>query len=393
MKRLTFKICVLMLITSVSMFGQNKLFAHQETVYSEDFSVEKNDTAILNLENTTVAIENSTDGKIHFDYVIEFSSYSKKDIQSFIKDIKVEASQFENNITLNASSIQNISRVAYELETAFGLTLDDNIFGFGKVNDTIYRKSKDSLVNEISSIKIDNSIIKNLKKLNKKGEKEAIDFSKVKMYKSKFVIKIPAYVKVRIIGKQAQITFLDDIANDVSLSLKKGTVKGKLLSNIYNKFTLNQASFKFEHISGGNFSFDEVSVGKIGTLQNARLNSQFSKLEIGEIQDKVTITDYNSEYWFYNWAKDFERFDMYSEYTKLYFFYPEIHDFALTIVGNNTVNHFDNMTVNMQPTKKDEKFKMLERKSKGKGHFSGEIHLDMVRGVLYSANDTFIKSK
>lgn len=387
MKRLTFKILTLMLITSVSVSAQKK------TVYSKAFSVDKNTTAIFNLDNTTVAFEASRDGKIHFDYTIEFSQYSKKEIQSFLDDIKIEAVLFENKLTLNASSDQNISKVAYQLDAPFGLTMDDVDFKFGRTNDTIRRKSKDSLIREIRGGEFKNLAFKNFKMLGENGEKKDINFKNVKMYKSRFVIKLPAFVKAKIIGNQAQITFIDDVTNEMSMKLKKGTLEGKYLSNSYNNFQINQASFEFEGISGGDFTFDNVTNGKIGSLQNATINSEFSKIEIGEIQDKVTITDYNSEYWFYNWAKDFKRFDLFSEYTKLYFFYPETYDFSLVAVGNNTVNHFENMSINMQPTKGDEKFNMMERKAKGEGHFSGAINLDMVRGILYTANDTFIKTK
>ncbi|WP_299334318.1 hypothetical protein [uncultured Psychroserpens sp.] len=387
MKRLTFKLLTLMLITSVSVSAQKK------TVYSQSFEVNKSTATLLNLENTTVAIEASTDGKVHFDYTIEFSQYSKKEMESFLNDIKIEAVQFENTVTLNASSFQNISKVAYQLDAPFGLTLEDTDFKFGKANDTIQRKSKDSLLQEIRGGEFKNLPFKNLKMLSENGEKKDIDFKRVKMYKSRFVIKLPAFVNVKIIGNQAQISFLDDVTNEISLNLKKGTLEGKYLSNNYNNFKVNDASFEFEGISGGNFSFDNVINGKIGSLQNVSINSEFSKIEIGEIQDKVSITDYNGEYWLYNWAKDFKRFDLFSEYTKLYFFYPETYDFSLSVIGNNTVNHFENMSITMQPTKSDEKFNMMERKAKGQGHFSGAINLDMVRGILYTANETFIKSK
>ncbi|SDS72573.1 hypothetical protein SAMN04515667_2837 [Formosa sp. Hel1_31_208] len=387
MKQLAFKICWLILITSGPIFAQKKV------VYSESFSANKNTQAILNLDNTTVAIETSTDGKIHFNYTVEFSQYSKKEIQSFIDDIKVEAVQFENTLTLHASSYQNISKIAYQLDAPFGLTLDNDEFKIGRANDTIYRKSKDSIIKEIRGGEFKNLMFKNFKMLDKNGEKKAIDFKKVKMYKSRFVIKIPAFINVKIIGNHAQISFLDDVTNEISLNLKKGTLKGKYLSNTYNKFKIDQASFEFEGISGGDFSFDNVTNGKIGSLQDVTINSEFSKIEIGEIRDKVNITDFNGEFWFYNWAKDFNRFDFFSEYTKLYFFYPETYDFSLSVVGNNTVNHFENMSITMQPTKSDKKFNMMERKAKGKGHFSGVINLDMVRGILYTANDTFIKPK
>ena len=60
--KLQFKLIIMMLITSLSVQAQT------EKVYSKTFETDKSTTAIFNLENTTVAIEESTDGKVHFDY-------------------------------------------------------------------------------------------------------------------------------------------------------------------------------------------------------------------------------------------------------------------------------------------------------------------------------------
>ena len=387
MKPLHFKIWMLMLITSVSVLAQKKV------IFSESFTANNLITVILNLENTTVAIENSKDGEVYFDYVIEFSNYSKNDMQAFIDSIKVEAVKFENTIKLETSSISNISKIAYQLNSPFGLTLDDGVFKFGKSNDSIHRKSKDSLILEIRDDDIKNTFLKNLKLLNVKGEKEDIDFSKIKMYKSKFLIKLPDFVKIKITGRQAQITFLDNMTGEISLNLKKGSVKSQLLSNRFSKFQLDQAGFECEAISGGDFTFMNVTDGKIGAIKNTEITSEFSKIEIGEIQDRVSITDFNGEYYFYNWSEDFGRFDFFSEYSKLYLFYPEKHDYSFKVIGNNTVNHFDNLSVTMSPTKTKNKSNMMERKAKGVGHFSGAINMDMVRGILYTSNDIFIKSK
>ncbi|MDG5492074.1 hypothetical protein [Psychroserpens sp. SPM9] len=389
MKRLAFKIWILILITSGSLFAQKK------TVYSEVFSADTNTTVILNFENTTVAIDESTDGKIHMNYTIEFNNYSKKDVQRFIDDINVEANMYDNTLMLKATSLANVSEIAYELEAPLGLTFADDVFSvFSETtNDTIHRKSKDSLISEISGQKVKQAIFKSLKLLSKNGEKKDIDFKKVKMYKSKFVIKLPAYVKVKIIGKQAQISLLKDMTNEISLNLKQGSFQGQYLSNTYNRFMVKQADFKVKGLSGGNYTFDNITGGIIGSVQNAEITSEFAKIEIGEIQDQVTITDFNGEYWFYNWSKNFNRFDLFSEYSKIHFFYPEHYDFSLKVVGNNTVNQFENIAVTMQPTKTDQKFNMMERKAQGVGHFSGAINFDLVRGILFTHNDTFTKPK
>ncbi|MCD2260001.1 hypothetical protein [Psychroserpens luteolus] len=391
MKRSTFKICILMLITSVSMYAQRK------TVYSESFSVDKQTTAIFNLENTTVAIEESRDGKIHFDYTLEFDGYSKKDIKNKLDELDIRAIMFDNHVTLAAKSESQLSKVNYVYDVN-ELVIEYD--GFSKSKDSIMRKSKDSIIREIQSNgrfgKFANAmqyVDNRFKVKDKDGKLRKIRKGDVKIMRNHFVIRIPSFLKLKINGKNAQITMLENTINELSVELKRGYFNAKELLNDYNSFKINDANFKSEGLVGGNYEFNNVSQGLIGSIQEVKITSEFSKIEIGEIREKAFITDFNSEYWFYNWSKDFKRFDLLSEYSKIHFFYPETYDFSMKFIGNNTVNHFDNIAVTMQPTKNGEKFNMVERKAKGEGHFSGAINFDIVHGIIYTANDTFIKPK
>ena len=392
MKRLIFKLCLLMLITSGSMVAQKK------TVYSKVFSADKHTTAIFNIENTTVAIQASKDGKIHFDYSLEFDGYSKKDIEEKLESIQVEATQFSNHVTLIANSITQISNITYAYDAPNGLVLDYDFSN--KANDSIVRKSKDSLLNEIRynafgnmnlpfkyfndrfKTKDDNGNLRNIRKGN------------VKILRSRFVIKIPPYLKLKINGKNAQITMRDDSMNELSVVLKRGYFYAKQLINPYNLFKMENANLRAEAIVGGTYDFNNISEGLIGSMQNVSVSSEFSKIEIGELKEKVAITDFNSEYFFYNWDSNFTRFDLFSEYSKIHLFYPQQTDFSMKVVGNNTKSLYGNkIEINMQPTSKGEKFNMMERKAKGEGHFSGAINFDIVHGIIYNYEDTFTKTK
>ncbi|WP_040282679.1 hypothetical protein [Psychroserpens damuponensis] len=392
MKQLTFKISALMLITSLSVFAQKK------TVYSEQFSADKNTTAIFNLENTTVSIETSTDGKVHFDYSLEFDGYSKKQIEEELEGIKVNATKFENHITLISNSVTQISTVTYSYDSPNGLVLDYD--ASQKANDSIVRKSRDSIVEEIRynafgkikapfkyfndrfKTKDDNGKLKNVRRGN------------IRMLRSQFVIKIPPYLKLKINGKDAQITVRDDCMAELSVVLKRGYFYAKQLINEYNLFKIENANLRAEGIVGGRYDFNNISKGLIGSLQNVKITSEFSKIQIGELKEKVSITDFNSEYFFYNWDSNFKRFDLFSEYSKIHLFYPKVHDFSMKVMGNNTKSMYgDKYVVNMQPTSKGEKFNMMERKAKGKGHFSGAINFDIIHGIIYNYNDTFTASK
>ena len=383
MKLFKSKILVLMLITSITTFAQNEL------IYSKSFDINSSTTAIFNLENTAVAIEESIDDKIHFDYKIEFKNYSKKEIKSFLDNIKVEATMFENNITLDAKNATKVSQTSYAFDTPFGLTLESGFFKTDSMTQKSMRKSKDSIIKLINDESLSKVILKSVKFLDNDNNEKPIDFDKVKMYKSQFVIKLPKSVSLKINAKESQITFRNDMTNELSIDLNKGLFKAKKLINNYNKIKIVKASFKSEKIVGGNYDFINVSNGLIGSVKNININSELSKLEIGEIEKNITITDFNSEYWFYNWSTDFGRFNLYSEYSKIHYFYPE-SDYSLKVVGNNTVNYLGETKITMQPTKNGQKFNMMERKPRKEGVFAGAINFDIVHGVIYSYDDPII---
>ncbi|WP_047547928.1 hypothetical protein [Psychroserpens sp. Hel_I_66] len=392
MKPLTFKISALMLITSITVFAQKK------TVYSENFSADKNTTVIFNLENTTVGIETSTDDKIHFNYSLEFDGYSKKEIEKKLESIKVLATKYDNHITLMANSVTQISNVTYAYDAPNALVIDyDNS---RNANDTIVRKSKDSIVREIRNNNFGKLMAPfayfndKFKTKDDNGNLKSIRKANVKILRSQFVIKIPPYIKLKINGKDSQITMLDDSMNELSVVLKRGFFYAKQLFNNYNEFKIENANFRAEAVIGGNYNFNNISKGLIGSLQDVKLISEFSKLELGQINQNVSITDFNSTYFFYNWDSDFKRFDLFSEYSKIHLFYPKDNDYSLKVVGNNTKSFYGNKyEVNMQPTSKGEKYNMMERKAKGEGHFSGAINFDIIHGIIYNHNDTFTSSK
>jgi len=392
MKLLTFKICGLILITSASLFAQKK------TVYSESFSADKNTTAIFNLENTTVSIQASTDGKVHFDYTLEFDGYSKKDIEEKLQTIKVEATKFENHITLVSNSVTQISNVTFAYDAPKGLVLDN--VDWQKNNDSIVRKSRDSIVEEIryNAFGKINAPFKyfsdRFKTTDDNGKLENVRKGNVKILRSQFVIKIPPYLQLKINGKDAQITMRDDSMNELSVVLKRGYFYAKQLINEYNLFKIENANLRAEGLVGGSYDFNNISKGLIGSLQNVKVTSEFSKIQIGELREKVSITDFNSEYFFYNWNMNFKRFDLFSEYSKIHLFYPKDNDFSMKVMGNNTKSMYGkDFEINMQPTSKGEKYSMMERKAKGEGHYSGAINFDIIHGIIYNYDDTFKSSK
>ena len=386
-----FKIFMLVLITSAVSYGQR----HQ--ILKKSVDVDKNSSIILNIENIYVAIEESTDGKIHFDYKIEFEGYSKKQIQEKLNAISVEVTDFDDNVTLKAKSKSQITFQSFALTSDHGLYMEGDLWNVKK--DSVVRKSRDSLLKEINKnnkLNWQGSPIKYIndrfKKMDKDGNLSNIKKGDVDIMRSQFVIKIPPYVRLNLNANNSGVYFRNDMQNELSATIKKGTLKTKALINTYNVIRIDDANFEAQAISGGTYDFKNVKNGKIASLQQTKINSEFSKVEIGEIGENTTITDFNSEYWFYNWSSFFDRFNLYSEYSKVHFFYPELNH-SLKVVGNNTKNLLGDgdFEINMQPTSKGEKYTMMTKEPHPGETLSGRIFFDIIHGIIYSHNDS-IKS-
>ena len=375
MKVQTFKLWFLILITS-------NAIAQKETIFNKSYEVNTITSANLNLENIAIAIESSKDNKLYFEYQIEFNHYSQSEIKQFIDQLQIETLQQGNTITLNAKSLSKVVQQSIILDSPFGITFEDDFFKLNNKEKEVVKKSEDSIIREINR-DFNASNYKFFKVLDKEGNKTDLDLKSTKMYKSKFVIKIPPYVKLNIQGNDAQITFNSNLSNAIILQLKQGFIKGKSISNNANEFKVDNANFNVEHLNGGLFQFNNVNKGLIGSLNNVVIQSEFSKIEIGKIGKTNKIKDFNSEYWLYNWDKQFDTFKLNSEYSKLHYFKPE-EDYSLSVIGNNTKSNIGNMKVELQKTKTNEKSKMIERKSNGIGQYSGAITIDIVHGIIYS---------
>ena len=362
-------------------------YSHGQTqqVLYKSFDTDRQTTAMLNLNNTNVLIERSTDGQMHFEYTVEFKNYSKKERKRILDAIKVEVSSFENNIHLETSSFGHM--ISYKVDA--GLILNNAYFKNNKTKDSVYvRKSKDSIIRQIETTPLDDMkrFAQYFKVVDDQGNTSNVKSKNVKIQKSRFVIKVPPYVQLNILAEMSNITIDHDFLNELNLTAVGGLFKAKHLQNPNNNLEITDAGLKIEAISNGVYRFKKIKQGMIATLENTVINSEFSEIECGEIGANVKIIDFNSTYWFYNWGTDFKRFDLDSEYSKIHYFYP-VADYSLNVVGNNTINYIGATKLVLQPTRNGEKFKMIERKAKGGQPFSGAINIDIVHGIIYSHDD------
>ncbi len=385
MKSIVFNLLFMMLITSYSIQAQKNNF------YSKNFETNEQTTLTINLDDSHLILQPSTDGKVHVDYSFEFDGYSKKEIKEELTTIKADAVQFKNKITVTANKIRKEYK-HYTYDGTGAMFIEGGLSGlFGADEDkkgAVIRKSKDSIIEELRFEKF-----KSLKFIGDKFKvKEADgtirnlrDRGSLKIMRGKFIIKLPPYVKLTVKGKQSDLLIKGDVVNELNFDLELGSLKAQKILNDRNKIKVEFTSVKVEQIIGGDYIFNNVD-GLIASIADITINSEFSEIELGEINSGVKITDFNSEYYFYNFSSNFKQFNLNSEYSKIHFFEPKA-DHSFKVFGNNTINYLGDIKVEMQPTQKDEKFNMMERKAKGKGVFSGHINFDIIHGIIYSYTD------
>lgn len=386
-----FKICLLMLITSVSLNAQDF-----RKVSSKSIPATKDMSVVFNFKNTSVIIEEATDGKVSYDYSMEFTGYTRKQIGEALKKVNIKSAHSDNHITLEVNSDKAMLLVNYSVDDASKLLFQPKKSSFNtKSNDTIVRVSKDSLLKVIQQNRKPNpkqflqqfTFFKGNDRNNMFNE---VSSKRVDIMKSKFVIKIPPFIKLNINADNSNIYFNGEIQNELSITQTKGSLKVKELRNAYNNIKLdNIFSFEAENIIGGNYNFKSVYSSNIAEISQAKIESEFSKIKLGEIGKKTTITDFNSEYWFFNWSKDFERFNLYSEYSKIHLFYPKANH-SMSVIGNNTKSLVGNgeIEINMQPTKKGEKYTMMTKAAKDETIPINEMFFDIIHGIIYTHEDS-----
>ncbi|WP_111683768.1 hypothetical protein [Winogradskyella tangerina] len=378
-----FNYLLLILITSAPALAQ------RNQILKESIDLDKNSTVKLDIENIYLAIEESTDGKIHFDYALEFDGYSKKAIREKLDGIETDIKKSGSTITLKANSMSQISFQSFALTSEHGLYMEDDLFG--KRSDTVYRKSTDSLLTEIRKNNRSNwaeDPLKYLngkfKKMDKDGNLSAIRKGNVKIMRSQFVIKIPPFVKLNIESKNSGIYFRNDVQNELVVTSKQGNFKAKALTNTFNFVQMDNVHFEAESLVGGVYELKNVNGGKIGRIKEAKINSEFSKIEIGEVGTKTIINDFNSQYWLYNWTLNFDKALMDTEYSKINIFFPQNMKYQLATFGHNTVHFYLGVTTEIAPSRENKSTFMMNF---GSSADPNKIQVNTIHGIVRFGED------
>ncbi|MET2986410.1 hypothetical protein [Aureibaculum conchae] len=372
MRPLFYKFLVLFL------FFTGSFFAQKQSVLKESIDIGTAKFLQIDIENVPLTILPSSDNRIHIDFSMEFKGFSEKEIKNNLSKVKFNKNITLDKIVLSIKSKTTISPAEFISDAP--LIISSATSSKSLDNKKRVKKTKKDILESIKSTssKEGNFMSSILKQI------ENDENAQVK--KSHFFLYIPDYLSLKIIAQRARITSSMPKSENLNLDMNGSFFKARTL--IMSNLLLKNASLLVEEIEGGNYTLNNSSNSFIGSVKNAILTLDLSKLEVGEIQENVEIKDFNSELFFYNFSNNFKTFKLNAEYSKIHFYHPE-SDFSYLAIGNNTVSYFDNITINMQPNKTGKKEKMVARKKKGIGKYAGHIYFDIIHGVIYSHSETY----
>lgn len=311
----------------------------------------------------------------YIDYTLTFGRYSKRKREMIKKPIKVDVTEEKDLINLNVKNSMFLGvRYIFDFSSDyFTLSKKDDLLK-KKIKPFNY-KTKDSLINEIKNNSFKENLIVNSNDNNS-------SFKNKKVIKQKFIIKVPKNVIIRLKATQSNITFNYDIKSYFTAHTFKGFLKFKKISSKESKLFITNGSFKAEEINGGSYNFKDVSENLIGTISNAKIASETSKIQIGEIGVNVDFTDFNSENYFYNFSNQFNQFKYNGDYSKLFFYDIKNNNYIMDVYGFNTVLNIKDVKTTFGTSKEKEMFKILKKKLKKNIPSSGTVDVKLKNGIL-----------
>lgn len=368
MKQLLYKtLFVVCVIFSTSLFAQKKV------LYRGEIEVKKAKTLKLEVKNIPLKIIESLDDKIYFDLSMEFNNHSEKEINSYKKRLKVAKEIVGNTIEVTIQSTRKISPIESKLSHGFELKIPKiELKNLKAKNRT--RKTKNEVVSQIFTKELEeHSLGVVLLEAMKKDKKAQIR-------EAHFILRVPKHLKFEIEAKESSLSVEGLKMNKATINVSNGNFQG--FSMINTKLELKEGVLNLAEFEGGSIKLLNASKTLIGSIKKADIETESSKIEIGEIGENVNIKDFNSKLFLYNFSLDFKEFTLTGEYSKIHFYEPN-NDFSITAFGNDTTFYFDEHTVVSQPSKENKRFKMMHRASKNNKPFSGNIKFDIMHSIFY----------
>tara|TARA_Y100000815_G_scaffold109483_1_gene98053 strand:- start:1224 stop:2381 length:1158 start_codon:yes stop_codon:yes gene_type:complete len=375
-----FKLLLLMLITSAMGFGQVK------EIFKKSYDAKNLKSINLQLKGTYVEFSESEDDKVHFDYTLEFENYSKKEMESKLNEIETEAQIVNGILEFKTSGSEAKSDISYSLETHYGITFEGDFINFKEETNRKFRKSKQYFlaINSSSRGKSIKEYLKNLRELDDKGNKRKINTKNVKILKTKFSIKLPPEIMLKIMAENSSLTFQNDLKNQLVMNTRHSSLKFQNIENPLNVLDVVNGSFRANVLEGGSYKFTHADEVQVAQLKSVNIDTEFSDVKIGEIAGNVRIVDFNSKFWFHNFSQDFKEFKMECDYSEINLFFPEKSSFFIETYGYNTVHYWGDIITEIPPSRKKERSKMMLI---GEELNPNKIKINITNGIIRFGED------
>lgn len=367
-------------ITIVFALLMTVVTAQTKTVYQKSFTTKVNTKLNLDLTNTSVVIEVSPNNEVQIDFSLEFENYTEKGIQKVLDGIEVDARTRNNMIDFRVVSKTKIARESFVLSTNDGLILDENKINAKNEKKNPYR-TKEDVLNEIKNPRgLKKNFLENVKILKDDGTKTKIDKKDVQRMKSLFTIKIPKDLYFRLQGTESQVFIKNDLTQRAEIYIAKGLFRAKKITHKESQISSKGSNVYIESVSVDKLTLDDVSKGIFGTIDHTDCMFKGSRVELGYIGPNVSIRDYNSKIYFYNFDKNFAALPFTGEYTEL-FVYDYEKNVKLKAKGSITLmfddeNLFGSSSKGVKPTTA-----VVETTVEKKPY--GKIEVNLENGVLH----------
>jgi len=276
----------------------------EELVLKKSFEVDEDTVLNLDVDNVTIQFQESSDDTIRIDYSILFKKNSDEVIYRVFKDINAKVTKNENVINLEVKNSMYLGELHnLDIDMSSFKELLIGYFKSVKKNKFTY-KSKDSILKEIH-VSLGTDMYDYIERLKRKNSGKKFGEGS-KRFEQKFIINVPKNLKIKIKALHSRITFNYNIHKPIKVSAFKTYFKFKKVTNTENEFNLSMGIFQAENIAGGKFNFKDVNKVLIGTISNAKITTETSKVQIGKVGGSVKIDDFNSKLFFYNFDKNFK---------------------------------------------------------------------------------------
>ncbi|WP_298421675.1 hypothetical protein [uncultured Kordia sp.] len=381
MNKKIYSLVILLLISSLGLVAQTR------KKYQKTFSVDKKTSLIFQTNNIDVTFKVWDRDEVKVDFSVDFKNYSEEEIGAISSGIAVEANMKFSRRDAKYLQIQNtsptsIGRLSYQIKSG---EIHVNDIPWPKEKRNRYRSVND-INKEVSNdskgfddiegyvvFKNDSIALKDIKNTNRK---------EIQSIQGSYVIYVPKYMKLGLSVYKANINFEGTFTSLISAIFLESKVQATELLHKNNVFSFTNGAFKVKKIIGGNFSFKNVTSALIGQIENAVLETEFSKLAIGEITKNVKIKDFKSNFFIYNLGDEFDSILMTCEYSDIKMYIDKTQKHYMEAVGNNAVMNDDGMKIVMQPNRDGKKLKMFTRGETDEKARKNTFKLDLVHGFV-----------